>query len=179
MEETIELLKTCTKGSKMNCFLYVSTKNRFYWSRHRRPVTSTLFTRWLTSQGNTKTISQKPVLVPSSVPTKLSCRKYHNRGKPAILIQNCLILVLYILLKYCYWLQDLTLRYNVFINNAYTTHQTSGFITCNVWRNTESDAWTNTYILKIYTVLYAVLIVTYCILTVIDYNIYFNYVWKF
>jgi hypothetical protein len=122
---------------------------------------------------------KKRVLIPSSVPSKLSYKKYHNQGKPAILIQNCLILVLYMLLKYCYWLQDLTLRYNVFIHNAYTTHQTSGFITCNVWRNSEWDAWTNTKILQFYTVLYTILIVTYCILTVIYYKIYFNHVGKF
>jgi len=38
MEETIELLKTCTKELKMNYFLYKSTNNRFYWWRNRRPM---------------------------------------------------------------------------------------------------------------------------------------------
>jgi len=48
MEETMELINTCSKGSKMNClesFLYKFTKNRVYRSMSKRSSTSILFTR--------------------------------------------------------------------------------------------------------------------------------------
>jgi hypothetical protein len=33
-------------------------------------------------------LSQKPVLIPRSVPNKLPYRRHHNQGKPSTLIQN-------------------------------------------------------------------------------------------
>jgi len=54
MEENMELLKTCAKGSKINCResrCIQTHQQQVYWSKNRRSVTSTLFTRWLTSQG--------------------------------------------------------------------------------------------------------------------------------
>jgi hypothetical protein len=111
MEESLELLETCTRDREWiarNHFLYKYINNRVYWSKNRSSMTSILFTRWRTSPGGTETISQKPVFIPSSVPNKPSCQKHRNYGKPVI--SYFVILVLHILLKYCSSLQDQIIR---------------------------------------------------------------------
>lgn len=44
-------------------------------------MTAALFAGWLTSQGDTETISHNRTLIPSSVANKPSYRKLHKYGK--------------------------------------------------------------------------------------------------
>lgn len=81
MEKTMELLKTCTKGSKMNCkvsrCIRTHQQQGILIEEQKFNDLNPIYA--LTSQGDTpRPYHKNRVFIPSSFPSKPSCRKHHN-----------------------------------------------------------------------------------------------------